>query len=229
MLIKGLFVAGLSGKAGGLVASHGRSGSYFRTLVKPVDPGTIYQTAVRNIMGNLASAWVDHLDAVQRAAWDLYGSNVAVTNRVGDTIYLTGLNWYIACNVPRIQVGENTLDDAPTIFSMASFTLPTWQVDEAGQESSLAYTNTDDWATTTGGFLMISMSRPQNPTINYFKGPYRWLDHELGVTGTPPTSPLVSDVLFPVVEDQRVFAIVRCANSDGRISPPVRLFADVIA
>ncbi len=228
MLIKGAFVSGMSGSVGGVTASHGRSGAYFRARVPPVNPNTIYQQAVRTIQANLASAWVNELSEVQRDAWDVYGSQVATTNRVGDTIYLTGLNWFIAMNLPRMQCGLLRESDAPTVFALASLTLPTWEVDEAGQESSLTYTNTDAWAIAVGGYLRIAMSRPQNPSVKYFKGPYRYLDFEPGAV-IPPTSPLVSAVNFPVVEGQRVFAMVRASTPDGRISAEVRLNTLVIA
>lgn len=229
MLIKGTFVSQPSGSLGGITASHNRSGYYLRSRIVPVNPNTVQQQAVRNLAGTLASAWVNTLTDVQRAAWDVYGSNVAMTNRVGDTIYLTGLNHFIRCNVPRMQALLPMVEDAPTIFSLADMTLPAIAVSEATQECTLAYTNTDAWAVDDDGFMALSLSRPMNPSINYFKGPYRYSGVVYGNTATPPTSPELIDVPFPVVEDQRVFGFVRVGLPDGRLSTPVRLHHDVQA
>ena len=222
MLIKGTFVSQPSGSLGGITASHGRSGTYLRARVVPVNPNTVWQQAVRNIAGNLATAWVTQLTSVQREAWEAYAAQVAMTNAVGDTIYLTGLNHFLRSNTPRIQAGLARVDDGPTIYALTDMTLPVMSISEATQQSSIAYTDTDDWANEVGGFLMSSLSRPKNVTINYFKGPYRYTDVTLGAA-SPPTSPEVGTVPFPVVAFQRVYALIRCGLADGRLSQPVRI------
>ena len=227
MLIKGSFVSQPSGSLGGITASHNRSGTYLRARVIPVNPNTVFQQAIRNIAGNLATAWVTSLTQVQRDAWDVYGTNVAMLNRVGDTIFLTGLNHFLRSNTPRIQVGIPRIDDAPVVFALTDVTLPGFSVQFAGQTATLAYTNTDEWAVADDGFLSLAVSRPENPSINYFKGPYRFADVELGNTATPPTSPLVAAVPFPVALGQKVFAFVRGQSPDGRLSMPIRLGAIV--
>jgi hypothetical protein len=171
---------------------------------------------------------VNTLTPVQRAAWDLYGASVAVINRTGDTIYLTGLNWFIAMNVSRLQTGLLQVDDGPTIFALTDVTLPVMTISEGTQLASIAYTDTDAWANELDGYLRFSLSRPKNPTINYFKGPYRYTDKEVGGL-VPPTSPVTATVPFPVVEGQRVFALLRGGLADGRISSDIRVFADVAA
>jgi hypothetical protein len=228
MLFKGVFQAQASGSVGGLTASHGRSGSYFRQRSIPVNPNTSFQQAMRNITGNLATAWVTTLTDVQRAAWDAYGDAVAMTNRVGDTIYLTGLNHFIRSNAPRIQASEPRVDDAPTIFALTDVTLPSMTISEGTQLVSVAYDNTDAWANEVGGFLKFDLSRPNNPTINYFKGPYRFTDKEIGLA-VPPTSPKTATVPFPVVEGQNVFALLRGALVDGRLSQAIRIGTTVAA
>ena len=228
MLVKGVFVSEMSGSVGGLTGSHGRSGSYFRARVVPVNPNTVFQQEIRNLQGNLASAWVNTLTPAQRAAWDLYGASVATTNRVGDTIFLTGLNWFIAMNVSRLQLPLAQVDDGPTIFALTDVTLPTMSISEATQEVSVSFTGTDAWANEIGGYLRFALSRPKNPTINYFKGPYRFTGWAVGGVA-PPTSPETADVPFPVVQGQRVFALLRGGLLDGRISSDIRIFADVAA
>lgn len=227
MLFKGTFGSQFSGSLGGVTAAHNRSGGYLRARVIPVNPNTTFQQTVRNIQGNLATSWVTTLTQIQRDAWDLYGDNVAMLNRTGDTIFLTGLNHFVRTNVPRIQVGIPRQDDAPTVFALTDVTLPGMVVSFAGQTATVTYNNADEWAITDDGFLSLALSRPANPTINYFKGPYRFADVELGNTATPPTSPLVSALPFPVALGQKVFAFIRGETSTGRLSQGIRLGAVV--
>jgi hypothetical protein len=62
------------------------------------------------------------------------------------------------------------------------------------------------------------ISRPQNITKNFFRGPYRYAGKIEGDSVTPPTSPatLVSD--FPYAAGQRAFLRVRVSRADGRLS-----------
>ncbi len=229
MLFKGTFGAGMSGSLGGITASHGRSGSYLRARVVPVNPNTFYQQEIRNIAGNLATAWVTTLTAIQRAAWTAYADQVAMVNRLGDTIYLTGLNHFVRSNVPRIQAGFARVDDAPTIFALTDVTLPSFTISEATQQASVVYDNGDAWAIIDDGFLKCDISRPTNPTINYFKGPYRFTGTVDGDTALPPTSPETMAVPFPVVQNQRVNMLCRGALPDGRLSQPIRVTTFVLA
>lgn len=228
MLIKGALMSQPSGSLGGVTASHGRSGSYLRARVVPVNPNTIYQQAVRTIAGNLATAWVTTLTDVQRAAWDLYADAVAMTNRVGDTIYLTGLNHFLRSNTPRIQIGLDRVDDAPTIFALTDVTLPSMTISEGTQIVSVTYEDSDAWANEVGGFLKFDLSRPANPSINYFKGPYRYTSFAAG-GAAPPIPPETHAVPFPVVEGHRVFAMLRGALADGRLSQEIRISCLVAA
>lgn len=229
MLFKGLFGSQFSGSIAGMTASHGRSGAYLRSRVIPVNPNTTYQQQVRNIAGNLATAWINTLTAAQRAAWDTYGDNVAMTNRVGDTIYLTGLNHFVRSNTLRLMLPEAQVNDAPVIFSLVDVTLPQISISESTQLASIGFEATDAWANEDSGFLSFAISRPYNPTINYFKGPYRFTDHVEGDAVTPPTSPQTATVPFPVVEGQNVFALLRGGLADGRLGTAIRIGCTVAA
>lgn len=217
-------VAGASGSVRGLVASHNKGGQYFRGRSIPTNPQTAFQQQVRNSMAMLTSAWSQILTALQRQGWNDYAANVPTTDSLGNKIQLTGLNWYVACNVPRLQCGLTRVDAPPTTFTLASLTNPTLTSFTASTRVLVsAYTNTDAWAIATGGALAYFISQPQSPGINFFKGPYRFLGKVLGNTGTPPTSPFTSAAgPFPTTAGNQVFVFARALNADGRISSPFR-------
>jgi hypothetical protein len=128
---------------------------------------------------------------------------------------------YQRCNIPRIQNSLTVKDDAPTTFDIGAFTPVVITVNAAADTASVAYTNTDAWAGAVGGALIVSASRPQNPSIGYFKGPYQ-LAGKVAGAATPPTSPAVLTLPFPVTAGNAIFFQVTAAFSDGRYSAPLR-------
>lgn len=234
MKFKSEIVTQASGSIGGVTYSHAKGGvMYRRARAIPVNPGTGFQSQVRNALTTLSNAWSTILTPAEREAWNLYGSNVPVTNSLGDPINLSGQNWYIACNTPRLQTDAKTgstlgrVDTAPGIFNRGTLTMPVATLGVAAG-ISVAYTNTDDWANTTGGILLIFMGRPQSPSRSFFKGPYRLLNGAVGNSIVPPTSPSVTNATvtaanaFPLVEGQAVGMKYVALDADGRITSPLR-------
>lgn len=218
----------LSGSLGGVTASRNRSGSYFRNRTIPVNPGTTFQTAVRGFMASLSNHWIDTLTQLQREAWTTYAENVALIDALGSAIFVTGMNMYIRSNVPRLQAIDARQDDAPVIFDLGEFTNPSMTALDAGNALTVSFDNTDAWANEEGSAMIVYGSRPQNPTINFFKGPYRFANIILGDAVTPPTSPAIIVNPFPLASGQKVFAQVRVTRSDGRLSGTFRLDAPVV-
>lgn len=215
-----------SGKIGGLVFAHNRGGSYIRSLAIPTNPNTIFQQAVRTLMGALSSIWVDILDQAQRDSWDTYALNVLLPNRIGELVNVGGLGMFQRSNVSRLQTldpGLTEVDTAPTIFNLGEFTAPVFAAPAvATQDVSMAFTATDAWANEDGAAMMVYISRPKNPSINYFKGPYRFAGLVLGDGTTPPTSPATIDLPFTVAAGHRVFFRTKVTRVDGRLSTDFR-------
>jgi hypothetical protein len=166
------------------------------------------------------------LTAAQRTAWNTYAANVTVLNALGDPINISGLAMYQRCNTPILQAGGPRVDDGPLIFSLGEFTNPSFALDEAADEVDVTFTDTDLWANEDDGFMFVYASRPQNPTINFFKGPYRFAGKIDGDGVTPPTSPAAITLPFAVATGQRIFVRTLIARADGRISLPFRGQAD---
>jgi hypothetical protein len=221
MLFKPVLGTDLSGKLGGIVASHGPGGAYFRAASIPTNPNTPQQQAVRNAVSSLTSTWVTGLTQAQRDAWDVYGDNVKITNRIGEQVNISGLAHYVRSNVARIQAGQARVDDGPTTFDLGGHALVTISgFSEVTQLGSFSFNTsgiTDPWANEAGGFMFVYLSRPQNPGINFFRGPYRFSVNIVG-DPAPPVSPLFIPVPFAFVEGQRLFGRAVASTADGRYS-----------
>lgn len=224
MIFTGTIIAAASGSVGGLTFSRNRGGAYIRVRAVPIDPGSAEQIVVRNALTTLVTRWGDVLTPAQRDLWDIYATNVPVTNPLGNEIFLTGINHYTRSNVTRIQTGVGIVDDAPTVFNLGSFTPPTINI-APPLALSTAFDNTDAWANEVGGFMFVYGSRPQAPTINFFKGPYRFADTVIGDLTTPPTSPQIGTLPFAFATAQQGFFFSRVGRADGRLSSLLRTSA----
>ncbi len=206
-----------SGKQGGIVWSHNRGGPYVRNRAIPTNPNTARQVAVRNAMRSLTIAWDITLTQAERDAWDVYASNVTWTNRLGQTISLTGLNHYVRSNTPRVQNALARIDAAPAIFDLAAAELAlSVTASAATQDLSVGFDDTADWATEVGAFQFVYCGLPQNAGVKFFKTPYRLagvIDGE-----AIPTTPAIIASPFVFAEGQRIWVRTRITRLDGRLS-----------
>lgn len=221
MIFKSGLITQASGSLGGLTASHNKGGMYLRARAIPVNPQSAQQTAVRNALSQLTGAWLGTLTQAQRDAWAVYAANTLLPSKLGDPRQIPPLAQYVRSNVPRIQAGEAAINDAPTIFNLPVLTDPSFAIDATADEVDVTFTDTDPWANEVGGHMFVYVSRPQDPTIEFFKGPYR-LAGTIDGAGSPPTSPASLALPFPATADQKFFVQVRVGRADGRLSAPFR-------
>lgn len=216
-----------SGSIAGITYSHNRGGMYTRARVTPTDPSSGRQQTVRAAMGVLAPYWGETLTQAQRDAWDLYGDNVPWLNPLGQTIYLTGQQHFLRCNIPHVQLGAAPEPDAPTIFDLGTFTAPTIHEAKAVNTISIAFDNTDAWANTAGAYLAIYAGKAVGPGRTFYRGPWR-LAGAIGGDPTPPSSPAIYDCQWPYSIDNICWAQCRIRQADGRLSLPVILGPETI-
>lgn len=223
MKFKSPIITQASGSVGGATYSHNRGGMYIRSRATPTNPNSPQQQAVRSAVAQLVSAWNNILTAAQRLVWDTYAENTPILDRLGELRNVGGLGMYIRGNVPALQAGLTRIDDGPTVFNLGDYTEPVvGAISAAGGTLSLAFTNTDDWASEDDAAMLVLCSRGVNATRNYFKGPYRYAHKIEGDSGTPPTSPASVTLPFAVAVGQKIFCQARVIRADGRLSTPFR-------
>lgn len=225
MLFKPLLGTDLSGKVGGIVASHNAGGAYFKAATIPTNPNTVFQQAVRTAVAALTVRWNDSLTPAERSAWEVYADNVLLTNRIGDQVNVSGLAMYVRSNVSRLQRGGGFQDTAPTIFNLGAFDQGDAEnATEAAQTIDIDFGSTISpgiWLTELGSHLLVYVSRPQNPSINFFKGPYRFVA-ALSGDPVPPVTPFTVTAPFAFVAGQRIFTRCVVGYLDGRLTADIR-------
>jgi hypothetical protein len=221
-------IGAISGSIGGVTYARNAGGAYMRERVVPVNPASVFQTELRGYLAQLTALWVT-LTQAQRDGWAAYSENVLLPNPLGDQREIGALAHYVRSNVPRLQSGNPRVDTAPIIFTLGDFTQPEITNITAPTSLSLAFTEGDDWVGEDDAAMLIYGARGYNPTINFFKGPYRYTDLIAGDSVTPETTPYAAALPFTLQEAQKSFIFGRVTRADGRLSSPFRLPAIVAA
>jgi len=216
-------VVGMAGSIAGTTFARNRYGSYARARTKPINPNTALQQLVRSALSQLTTRWAQTLTADQRTAWNLYGANVVMQNRLGESINLSGFNHYLRSNAWFASMGLTPVDDGPTVFELPDAD-PTFAItaSEATQNITTTYDDGLAWATETGGYLLTYNGSPQNPQRNFFGGPWRFQTAVAGVDAAPPAPPKIAPATFAITELQRMWCYSRILRKDGRLSAPFR-------
>lgn len=218
-----------SGSIGGITYSRNRGGMYTRARAIPVNPGTLRQTAVRSHMASLTNRWVDTLTTAQRLLWDAYAENVHLPDRLGEPRNVGGLGMYIRSNLVRRQAGIAIVDDAPIIFDLGEYTPISSPTADDTPQVGFAFDVNDAWVGEDDTFMAVYCGRPVNPTVNYYKGPWRYAGKVEGDSITPPTSPATIANPYGAAVGQKTFFRVQVSRADGRYSTTQRTFAIVTA
>jgi len=228
LILHGIGISDISGSIGGTTFARNRYGAYARARVKPKNPKSVRQMLIRNAVGAMKNLW-SALTQPQRQAWDTYGDNVTFINKLGQAIKLSGWNHFVRVNVARVGAGIATNVAAPTLFSLAE-TDPSIAAsgDTSDQYLITAFNATLPWAVEAGGFLLISMGKPQDPNITFYNGPWRFIAKLAGGV-VPPTTPVSAPVYTTVGTGQRVWARYRILRADNRLSAPFQCSGLVVA
>lgn len=218
-------ITAMSGSIAGNTFARNRFGYYSRSRTKPVNSNSAGQTQMRTILAYLAEAWHEQLSAAQRTAWETYASAIAMKNRLGETIKLTGFQHFIRSNSLTLQQTNAMVKDGPTLLSLPDKD-PTLAItaSAATQLISVTFDNTLWWAQSPNRFLALFQGRPQLATRNFFNGPWRRTGAIAGA-GTPPTSPQTKTAVFTLVAGQKTWLYARACGSgtDCRVSEPMEV------
>lgn len=207
------------GSVGGQVHSRNRYGSYVRARTTPVNPNSSRQQSVRSYITAVVSRWREVLSSAQREAWEVYAANIAMVNKLGQTIKLTGFNHYVRSNTARMQMGLTVIDEGPTELS-----LPPGDVafgataSELTSELSVTFDDEAAWVDTAGAGMSIKTTLPVGEGRSYLKGPTRYCGAIIGDDMDPETSPVAKFPAFSFAQGQKFSVIGRIATADGRLS-----------
>ena len=209
----------ISGSIAGTVHARNRFGNYIRPRTKPVNPLSERQEFIRATLSHLAEYWHHNLDATERGLWNVYAAAVAMTNRIGETIHLTGFNHFLRSNCPQLMLGEAIKDAAPATLSLMEKDETTLcsEEDIAAQTFTFTFNNTG-WGMNPDDkyWLCFYQGQPQLVSRFFFAGPWRFMSAAGTVAGALGTQVLPAE--FPFALNQKVWFQARMISFSGRIS-----------
>lgn len=210
----------MRGSIAGNTFARNKSGAYVRARTKPVNPKSDRQSEARVRIQVLAEYWHSAaMSDAERGAWAAYAAAVAMTNKLGETIYLSGFNHFIRSNAARLAALGSIIEPGPEIQSLPEADIALAASGDNGtQLLSIAFDNALGWALETGGYMLIEMGMPQLATRESFGGPYRVAGAISGVTGAAPSSPQTIAAPYTLTNSQKVWVRASILRLDGRVS-----------
>lgn len=221
MLYRGSFVNDARGSLGGITASRNRGGSYLRRRVKPTQVPSDPRSRARADLGSQASAW-SGLTPEQRAAWDDRATTWTGVNKIGETIKLSGFNWFTRTNAQRALSGQaqvtDPFDDIPTTELHPP---SAGALDASSQSLAFDVDSADAWAGDDNGRLLVFITRGQNPGRISPSGGFTFVAAFDGNTAVPTTGISTSSLPVVITTGRQYFVRFVALDAEGRVSAEV--------
>lgn len=212
-------VQDIRGSLGGQTFRKGRSGHLLQSRSHPVNKRSNRQNKSRAIFQKLTSYWSNSLTVQQREGWAVYATAIDTTNRIGETVKLTGFLHFVRSNALREQFGDFIINDAPTKLTLAEAdTLLGGQFNFVTQKLIVFFDESLDWVTDDTGHIYMTMSQPTNPGVRNRDKSFRLAGAVHGSSSAPPTSPQEVDSPYPVALGHVAICKSRIGEGDGRLS-----------
>jgi len=200
----------MTGRIGGVVASHNTYGTFFRRYVVPVNPNTTGQQSQRAAFANVSQSW-RQLSKAQQLAWTTAAPQHQVPNPIGGSMTLTGQALFMRLNTLRRRIGLPFVLEAPTTDEIPSITLPTIALDLDGSFTA-TFDAADQWNDPDGG-IIVSASPLLSAGIN-FNGQFV----DVGTAINPDNTPVAFQIPYSTVAGGVIRLRYRSSTPDGRLS-----------
>lgn len=130
------------GRVGGTVYNTWRGARYAKQQTAPAQPRTTRQLQIRAWTTYLVRHWAA-IGAVLIAQWNAYAAAHPEIDWTNTGKRLTGLNWYVRCNLRLLDMAKAILTEPPA--SAAPAAPEAFVAVGAGDQAELAWTPTADW------------------------------------------------------------------------------------
>ena len=190
-------VADIRGKVGGNIFSRNRGGAYVRMFTAPVNPSTSKQAAIRGLFGTLMTEW-RALSPANQKAWENAGYDF--TNRVGDTITVSGVALYIKANMVLLSSGLERISFPPlaplaltnVVAQQGSQVDATFTTATGALVSADLVLRTSEAAFQAGEFIHLKASFPHSKGIKSIRSVSTRLLPAIDISAEVPSSGLVT-------------------------------------
>jgi len=221
VLFRSALMADGRGSVGGLTASRNRSGAYFRARVKPTQVPSDPRSRARADLASQSSAWAG-LTAEQRTAWNDVAKVWTTVNRLGETIKLSGFNWFCRANALLSLTGQTPVVVPPDDIPSTELHPPTGLTLDVSSHSLVATADgADPWANLDDGRISVFMTQGQNPGRTSPTGGFTYVGSIAGDSGGPTTAISFTDLPVALVAGRVYFVRFVATDGLGRVSADV--------
>lgn len=142
-----------SGSQANTTASHNRAGQYLRNRRTPVTPTrTPKQGILRGKFGSASAAWQSLTTALQNG-WTAFAANYPVKDALGQTVVLTGQQYFIGVQTSLMNAGQPMNTAVPTNTSTPAVDSPSiWVSDDGSVIAAVG-------SVTVGDFNLVALSK----------------------------------------------------------------------
>lgn len=210
------------GKIGSIVFSKNRHGHYIREDKTHINVDALRAAGLIGIFRDISLYWKNILLDAERSKWNQWARNSPLTNTLGETYHITGINAFIRTNVIFRTVSGGTHTTPPTLFGQGKRLILTQSgfiINSSTQEFIInSSTDIDGWnINLPDDYVIIYMGTAQTPGTNFFKQPYKiltWLEGD----AIPPTFPFIVPMPFLVSQYEKVWVALQHLDPTGLIS-----------
>ncbi len=218
LVLLGGGVTDIRGSIGGTTFSRNQGGNYARARTKPINQRSQRQVDQRTILSHIGRAWWDTLTIAERTAWNTYAEMTTWTNRLGQTISISGMAAFVRTNSYLLRDGVALRTAAPSIGGHAGAVNFTYTADVTAQEIKVA-TIAAPWDEDTDlDFGFFYMGLPSSPGREAVPKTFRFLDTIEGDSTLPPTFPVSLACPWTIANDQIISVGCVHVDPDGRAS-----------
>lgn len=168
LIVPGAVVSVLSGKIGGTVFARNRGGAYARSYAIPTRVTSDTAQLVKAAFAAASQAYANLTNA-QIMAWDAYGQENPVSNRIGQLITLKGQSWYVGCNSRLIIAGDTPISVPPILAAPVIAVASAATVTVTGSVATIAVAAHVEDASIK---VMVSAARSVSPGKRYVENLY---------------------------------------------------------
>ncbi|MEI6871625.1 MAG: hypothetical protein WCL08_05025 [Verrucomicrobiota bacterium] len=205
-----------SGSQANTTASHNRAGQYYRSRRKPITPTrNSKQGVIRGMFGAASAAW-QSLEAGLQAAWSAFAASYPVTDSLGQSLVLTGQQYFIGLQTSLMNAGQIMNLNVPVNTSMEKIANPLLVIDGQG----VITVSVDSLK--EGDFVIVGLSSVKSAGVSFCKAfsQFAVLTHD--VPSLDVTEEFTDQFGAPVV-GRKVFACFKYVNSAGMTGSPIIL------
>ena len=159
-------IQGIRGHASGLILSANAYGPSVKKFAAPIDPRTSDQQTYRSNLATVAPLWRT-ITSGQRSDWDDFAAAPPETDSDpwGETVYLTGLQWFIRINTRLMAAGAATVNAPPAAVAATPVTILTLVARDPGHDDEDSYLTFANESFIDGSLPVIHLHLSYSPGI----------------------------------------------------------------